>query len=270
MPSLFAPPPPGIYEYTEIITFNFADSSAPSSLFDESTGVGTVWASTIQTYLETERTGIVWWGLVHEAPYTAKLFIDWKTAEGREKYEASPKSEDLRNAWKAVTSVPVHAAVYRFPHDDVARQAGLCSTSDTVSVLFTFKFNDPLGSSTDAEQWDASFAKFAGAVMKSPGGVVATNCSYGWELNHSSYCASFRYLNIETMRSFLKEDEASQLLEGLRSRATGGIEIQFLETRAFKHGWQGSVDKIRPENPGTAAFLTLAQGTFKCSSRSAI
>ncbi|KAK7422039.1 hypothetical protein QQZ08_009688 [Neonectria magnoliae] len=164
MPSLFAPDPPGIYEYTEIYTFNFADSSAPSSLSDETT--------------ETEQTGIVWWGLVHGAPQTAKLFIDWKTAEDREKHEVSPRSEDLRNAWKAVTSVPVHPAVYRLPHDDVARQAGLCSTSDTVSVLFTFKFNDPLGSSIDAEQWDASFAEFAEAVMKSPGGVVATKCSF--------------------------------------------------------------------------------------------
>ncbi|KPM35156.1 hypothetical protein AK830_g11408 [Neonectria ditissima] len=263
MPSLFSPPPPGVYEYTEIITFQFTDSSAPSSLSDEATDVGRVWASTLRTYLELEQTGIVWWGLVHGSPQEAKLLIDWKSAEGREKYEASPQLKDLRSAWKAVTSVPVVAAVYRFPHDEVARQAGLCSSNDTVSVLFTFSFNSPVESSTDTEQWDVSFAQLRGAVMGSPGGVVATKCSYGWELNHSSYCAAFRFLKIDTFQTFLEESEVSQLLEGLRSRATGGVNIQFLDTRAFSHGWQGSVDRTTPETAGTAAFIETAQTLFK-------
>ncbi|KAF7556398.1 hypothetical protein G7Z17_g1451 [Cylindrodendrum hubeiense] len=262
MPSLFAPPPPGIYENTEIITFHFTDSSTPASLSDEATEVGRVWASTLQAYLEIEQTGMVWWALVHGAPQKAELFIDWKTAEGREKYEASPESEALRGAWNLVTSSPVHKAVYRFPHDDVARQAGLCSTSDTVSAHFTFKFNDGLGSSSDAGQWDAVFAQFATGVMGSPGGVVATSATYGWELNHDSYTAAFRYLNIEAMQSFLQENDASQLLEQLRSRATGGIEIEFLETRLFSHGWLGSVDKTRPENPATTAMFAEARNIF--------
>lgn len=75
MPSLFAPPPPGVYEYTEIITCYFTDPSAPSSLSDEATDLGKLWASTLRTYLEIEQTGIVWWALVHGAPHKAKLFI---------------------------------------------------------------------------------------------------------------------------------------------------------------------------------------------------
>lgn len=160
-----------------------------------------------------------------------------------------------------MTSSPVDVAVYRLPYDDVARQAGLCSTSDTVSVHFTFKFNDPVLSSSDAGQWDTSFAEFTRAVMKSPGGVVATSCSYGWGLNRDSYCVSFRYLNIETMQSFLEENETSRLLGELRPHATGGIEVEFLETRVFRHGWQGSVDQTQPQNPGPAALFG-AQGMF--------
>lgn len=75
MHSLFVPPPPGVYAYTEIITFYFTDPSAPSSLSDEATDLGKVWASTLQTYLEIEQTGIVWWALVHGASLKAKLFI---------------------------------------------------------------------------------------------------------------------------------------------------------------------------------------------------
>lgn len=161
-----------------------------------------------------------------------------------------------------MTSSLVVAAVYRLPYDDVARQAGLCSTSDTVSVHFTFKFNNRVESSNDAGRWDASFAEFTGAVMKSPGGVVATSCSYGWGLNRDSYCASFRYLNIDTMQSFLQENETNRLLRELRSHATGGIEVEFLETRVFSHGWQGSVDHTQPQNPGTAALFG-AQGMLK-------
>lgn len=75
MPSLFSPAPPGNYEYTGIITFHFSDSSAPSSLSDNTTTVGQVWAATLRSYLELEKTGVVWWALVHEAPQKAKLFI---------------------------------------------------------------------------------------------------------------------------------------------------------------------------------------------------
>ncbi|KAH7139932.1 hypothetical protein B0J13DRAFT_558675 [Dactylonectria estremocensis] len=263
MPSLFDPPPPGIYDYTEIITFDFADPSVPSSLSDEATDVGKVWALTLRTYLEIEQTGIIWWALVHGAPHKAKLFIDWKTADGRQKYEARPESEHLRSAWAAVTSSPFQAALYHFPHDSVARQAGLCSTNNTVSVLFTFNFNNRPGSIEDAGNWDATFVEFVRAIMKSPGGVVATSSSYGWELNHNSYCAAFRYLNIETMQSFLEEPETRRLLEGLQVLAQGGVEIEYLETRVFSHGWQGSVDNTTPENPGTAAFITDAQRMFQ-------
>ncbi|KAM5367183.1 hypothetical protein ACJZ2D_010173 [Fusarium nematophilum] len=258
MSFLFSPPPPGIYEYTQVLSFHFPDPSVPSSLSDEDTDVGKVWASTLRTYLELEQTGMVWWALVHGTPQKAKLFIDWKTAEGREHFEASQESEHLGDAWKTVTSSTVHSAIYRLPYNDVARQTGLISTSDTVSVLFTFTFTKRLSDEAQVD-WNASFSPFSQAVMKSPGGVVASFFSHGWDVTHKSYCAAFRYLNTEAMRSFL-EGEGSRLFEELRSRAR--VEIEFLETRVFKHGWQGSVEKTRPDEERTAAFITDAQRIF--------
>lgn len=72
MPSPFAPPSPGVYEYTESLTFHFSD---PSSLSDESTTVGQVWASTVRTYLELDKTGTVWWASIQGAPQKAKLLV---------------------------------------------------------------------------------------------------------------------------------------------------------------------------------------------------
>ncbi|KAF5013062.1 hypothetical protein FDECE_889 [Fusarium decemcellulare] len=260
--SLFAPPPPGIYEYTEVLTFQFTDPSTPASLSDEATDAGKVWAFTLSRYLGLEQTGTIWWALIHGAPQKAKLFIDWKTAQGRDDYEASPEAQEIRNGWESVTASPVHSAIYRLPSDKVARSAGLHTSTDTVSALFTFKFNSQ-PSSDEAAQWDASFASFARAVLKSPGGVVATTFSYGWELNRSSFCAAFRYLDIESMQSFVGQENGSQLFGELQSRATGGVEVEFLETRVYDQGWQGSVDKTRPENPAAASLIAHAQNIFQ-------
>lgn len=155
-----------------------------------------------------------------------------------------------------MTATPATSAVYRWPHDEVARKTALSSTHETISVLFTFKFPKPLGSG--APEWDASFGEFSNAVMKSSGGVVATSCSSGWELNKSSFCGAFRYLSQDAMKLFLEGGEGKRLFETLQSLATAGVEVEYLETRQFDQGWQGSVDKTRPDNPvATAMFSDL-------------
>jgi hypothetical protein len=63
------------YEGTEIISFQFSNSTAPASLSDENTEVGRIWAATLKAYLDHPETGIVWWGVVRDAPNKAKLFI---------------------------------------------------------------------------------------------------------------------------------------------------------------------------------------------------
>lgn len=63
------------YEGTEVIGFQFSNSTDPASLSDESTELGKIWAATLKTYLDHPETGIVWWGIVHDAPNKAKLFI---------------------------------------------------------------------------------------------------------------------------------------------------------------------------------------------------
>lgn len=63
------------YEGTEIISLQFSNSSNHASLSDQNTEVGKIWAATLKTYLDHPETGIVWWGIVHDAPNKAKLFI---------------------------------------------------------------------------------------------------------------------------------------------------------------------------------------------------
>ncbi|KAF4970539.1 hypothetical protein FSARC_2448 [Fusarium sarcochroum] len=252
---MFPPPPAGIYEYTQILGFKFSDPSIPASLSDETTEIGKIWAATMRTYLELEQTGIVWWALVHGDTSKAKLIVDWKTAAGREQFEASSQFQELSSAWQTVTSTPVSNNAYVFTHNSPGRQAGFASQSGTVSALFTFRFNTP-PSASDKEQLDNTFLQFYNTILKSPGGVVSTVGILGWEASLTSYCLAFRYLNIETMQSFLEEDDKARgLAEGLQSYATGGTELEFLETRVYKEGWQGSVDRTKPVDPNAGRWL---------------
>lgn len=54
------------------------------------------------------------------------------------------------------------------------------------------------------------------------------------------------------MQYFLQQ---SQMFEELRSLATKGTEVEFMEVRCYDHGWQGSVDKTYPENHGFFASI---------------
>ncbi|KAJ3462166.1 hypothetical protein MRS44_010719 [Fusarium solani] len=247
--SLFTPPPPGIYEFTEVLTFHFSDIAVPPALSDENTTVGKVWASTLKAYLELEQTGIVYWTLVHGCPQRAKLFIDWKTSLGREQFESSTELENLRAAWNSVISVPVHSIIYRLPWGGHRGHPGLHSSYDTVSTFFTFNFSITL-TEEDKGKLGNLLSQFARSVLQSPGGVVSSYCTTGWDVNNTSCCGIFRYIGIQKMQSFLQQ---SQLFEELRSLATN--EVEFMEVRCYDHGWQGSVDKTYPENPGTGAFF---------------
>lgn len=73
--SLFNPPPLGIYAFTEVLTFIFPGDIYPSTLTDDATPAGRVWATTLKTYLGLEQTGLVWWACVHDAPHKAILLI---------------------------------------------------------------------------------------------------------------------------------------------------------------------------------------------------
>ncbi|KAF5021011.1 hypothetical protein F66182_6942 [Fusarium sp. NRRL 66182] len=253
--NLFPDPPPGIYEYTQILGFNFSDPSVPASLSDESTHIGEIWASTLRTYLELQQTGIIWWALVHGELSKAKLMIDWKTAAGRESFEASSQFRELSKAWQTVATTPVSNNAYLFTHNKVGREAGFCSESETVSALFTFRFNTP-PSAENIGRLDNSFLQLYRTILHSPGGVVASYGILGWEPSHTSYCLAFRYLDIETMQKFLAtDDKAGGLAEMLQSCATGGTELEFLETRCYKSGWQGSVTQTEPYNPNSGWWL---------------
>lgn len=120
--------------------------------------------------------------------------------------------------------------------------------------MFTFRFSDPVGSDSGA-QWDALYGDFSRAIMKSPGGVVASGCTYGWSLDRESFCGAFRYLNRDSMESFLGGGEGRVLMEALRSRASAGVEVEYLDTRKFDRGWHGSVDKTLPDNPRLEALF---------------
>ncbi|KAH7141046.1 hypothetical protein EDB81DRAFT_858101 [Dactylonectria macrodidyma] len=191
------PPTPGVYEYTEVIAFQFFDPSAPASLSDETTDLGKTCASTLRTYLELEQTGIVWWTMVHGAPNESKLFIDWKTTEGRQAYEASLEAEHLCNAWKPVTSSPVHTALYVFPRQVGTRELALGSPVENTA------------------RWDKVMAQFSSSVTRSPGGVVASGCCLAWGLNRGSYIAAFRYISIDAMNWFLEENKATTVFDDL-------------------------------------------------------
>lgn len=67
---------PEAYAFTEGLTFTFPPESPPgTTLVDETTPAGQIWAATVKTYLELEQVGTVYWALLHEAPQTTKLLI---------------------------------------------------------------------------------------------------------------------------------------------------------------------------------------------------
>ncbi|KAI8715918.1 hypothetical protein NCS52_01100800 [Fusarium sp. LHS14.1] len=201
--SLFPPSPPGIYEFTEVLTFHFSDPSVPPALSDESTAVGKVWAYTLKTYLELEQTGIVYWNLVHGSSQRAKLFVDWKTDLGREQFESSTELQNLCMAWETVISAPVHSIIYRFPWGGHRGHPGLNSSYDTVSTFITFNFSVTLIEEGKGKLGNL-LLQFARSVLQSPGGVVSSMCTTGWDVNNTSCCAIFRYVSIQDMRPFLQ------------------------------------------------------------------
>ncbi|KAF4335144.1 hypothetical protein FBEOM_11007 [Fusarium beomiforme] len=242
------------YEATEVISFQFSNASAPSSLSDESTEAGRIWAATLRAYLDQKETGTVWWGLLNDAPNKAKLII-----AGRDQFQVSPQATELAAAWGAITVAPVTKDIYEFTTSDIARETAFCSTYETVSALFTFRFSN----ASDFEQLDTIFQQINSEVMLSPGAVVASYSIGGWSLDRTSYCAAYRYLNADAMRNFIQGDnKVRHLLEGVQSRASA-TELDFLETRVYKQGWQGSVTKTEPDNPTLSAFMSDAQELLK-------
>ncbi|KAG7405030.1 hypothetical protein Forpe1208_v015463 [Fusarium oxysporum f. sp. rapae] len=251
------------YEGTEIIGFQFSNSTDPASLSDENTEVGKIWAATLKTYLDHPETGIVWWGIVHDAPNKTKLFIDWKSLAGRGQFEASQQATELASTWKSITVAPATKDIYTFTSSDVARQTALSNTYDTVTALFNFRFANALTSS-EFQQLDAVLQELDRAIMLSPGAVVASYSIGGWSSDRRSYCAAYRYLNADALRNFIQGDnKVRELLQVLQSRASGGMELEFLETRVYKQGWQGSVTKTEPDNPTLSGFMAETQALFQ-------
>ncbi|EWZ32992.1 uncharacterized protein FOBCDRAFT_190395 [Fusarium oxysporum Fo47] len=256
--SQFAP-----YESTEIISLQFSNSTDPALLSDENTEVGKIWAATLKTYLDHPETGIVWWGIVHDAPNKAKLFIDWKSLAGRSQFEASQQATELASAWKSITVAPATRDTYTFTSSDVARQTALSSTYDTVTALLNFRFANALTSS-EFQQLDAVLQELDRTIMLSPGAVVASYSIGGWSSDRRSYCAAYRYLNADALRNFIQGDNrVRELLQVLQSRASGGMELEFLETRVYKQGWQGSVTKTEPDNQTLSGFMAETQALFQ-------
>ncbi|KAH7153796.1 hypothetical protein DER46DRAFT_702483 [Fusarium sp. MPI-SDFR-AT-0072] len=251
------------YEGTEIIGFQFSNSTDPASLSDENTEVGKIWAATLKAYLDHPETGIVWWGIVHDGPNKAKLFIDWKSLAGRGQFEASQQATELASTWKSITVAPATKDIYTFTSSDVARQTALSNTYDTVTALFNFRFANALTSS-EFQQLDAVLQELDRAIMLSPGAVVASYSIGGSSSDRRSYCAAYRYLNADALRNFIQGDnKVRELLQVLQSRASGGMELEFLETRVYKQGWQGSVTKTEPDNPTLSGFMAETQALFQ-------
>ncbi|KAL7767095.1 hypothetical protein ACKLNR_005011 [Fusarium oxysporum f. sp. zingiberi] len=251
------------YESTEIISLQFSNSTDPALLSDENTEVGKIWAATLKTYLDHPETGIVWWGIVHNAPNKAKLFIDWKSLAGRGQFEASQQATELASAWKSITVAPATRDTYTFTSSDVARQTALSSTYDTVTALLNFRFANALTSS-EFQQLDAVLQELDRTIMLSPGAVVASYSIGGWSSDRRSYCAAYRYLNADALRNFIQGDNrVRESLQVLQSRASGGMELEFLETRVYKQGWQGSVTKTEPDNQTLSGFMAETQALFQ-------
>jgi hypothetical protein len=66
------------------------------------------------------------------------------------------------------------------------------------------------------------------------------------------------------MQDFLESDSnIRRLVKVLKSYATGGIELEFLETRVYEDGWQGSVDQTRRPDPNGDRFIAEAQAIMR-------
>ncbi|CCT75076.1 uncharacterized protein FFUJ_11157 [Fusarium fujikuroi IMI 58289] len=181
---------------------------------------------------------------------------------GRAQFEASQQATELASTWKSVTVAPASKDTYKFTSSDVARQTALSSTYDTVTALLNFRFANALTSS-EIQQLDAILQQLDRAIMLSPGAVVASYSIGGWGSDCRSYCAAYRYLNADALRNFIQGDNKVRgLLEILQSRASGGMQLEFLQTRVYKQGWQGSVTKTEPDNPTLSGFMAEAQALF--------
>lgn len=161
-------------------------------------------------------------------------------------------------AWNTVTSTPVHSVIYRLPWGGHRGHPGLHSSYETVSTFLTFNFHVTL-TEDDKEKLRNLLLQFARSVLQSPGGVVSSCCTTGFDVSNTSCCAIFRYIGIQEMQSFLQQ---SQMFEQLRSLARNGTEVEFMEVRCYDHGWQGSVHRTYPENSAFFASIgELGQGT---------
>lgn len=69
---LTEPAPAAKYAFTEFMTFEFSQHAAIEEI---TTKEGKIWAQTVKTFIEQEKTGLVWWGRTVEQAETVRLLI---------------------------------------------------------------------------------------------------------------------------------------------------------------------------------------------------
>lgn len=121
----------------------------------------------------------------------------------------------------------------------------------------------PDGTTPDREQWEAAFHPFSKAMMTSPVGGIYSYCTNGWQLNAdpAAFTAAYHTRGMDHTKEWLATAEVQALLE--RIITDGGavnLEIEYMETKVYAHGWCGSVTRIYPEIPNEADFLARLRG----------
>ncbi|OTA55117.1 hypothetical protein K449DRAFT_469086 [Hypoxylon sp. EC38] len=263
---------------TEIKTFSF--NAEYGNLEDSTTALGSIWADTVKLYVQSEHTECICWGVLYGADSRVKLIIDWNTKEGIDAFESSMEFKTVHNSWgntltlssidffdfggtshvlDSPPSEKMPLVIMRFIFPPSYDPNATPEDADLEQIPATHFFNDPSrtplprpNSRLFIQAW---FRVWSELIDKDV--AVDTFLSYSWAIDKhtldiihpgSSFCASFTCSGVEDMNKAIEELRDNRFMKFLMSKASAGLEIDFLYTYCFDDGWHGSVTKTVQES----------------------
>ncbi|OTA88376.1 hypothetical protein M434DRAFT_399038 [Hypoxylon sp. CO27-5] len=263
--------------FTEIKTFSF--NVEYGNLEDSTTALGNIWADMVKLYVQSEHTGCVCWGVLHGVDSRMKLIIDWNTKEGMDAFESSMEFKTIHNSWgnaltlssidffdfrgesSALDSPPSEKkplAIMRFMFPPGYDPKATPEDADLEQIPETHYFDYPSRSAPPRPNsrvfTQAWFRVWSELIDKDV--AVDTFLSHSWAIDKhtldiihpgSSFCASFTCSGVEDMNKAIEELRDNRFMKFLMSKASAGLEIDFLYTYCFDDGWHGSVTQTAPK-----------------------
>lgn len=174
--------------------------------------------------------------------------------EAYEQFRDAVQYKTLRTLWSRFSSEPVSSQRFAFPHFNHSRNAFFTASSlsspfkNIVSCILTFNFSSTLPPE-DRMSFDRAWELFSHAVLKSEGGVVASNTCAGWSQDLRAFCCVIRYMDIASMKQYLARAEIkSDQLKLMINLADRRVNMEFVGAMwCLEKGWLGSVTENETE-----------------------